>query len=74
MIAVINFGSQFAHLIARRVRDLGVYSEILPYDVNISKIKEMKEREEAELASWEKELESVKIKIESIEKGIFSKI
>lgn len=32
MIAVLNFGSQFAHLIARRVRDLGVRAEILPCD------------------------------------------
>ena len=41
MLLVVNFGSQLAHLIARRVRDLGVYSEIVPYDVSIDKIKEM---------------------------------
>lgn len=32
MIVILNFGSQFLHLIARRVRDLGVKAEILPFD------------------------------------------
>ncbi|TXT59189.1 MAG: GMP synthase [glutamine-hydrolyzing] [Promethearchaeota archaeon] len=41
IIAVIDFGGQYCHLIARRVRDLGVYSEIFPYDVDIDKLKEM---------------------------------
>lgn len=30
-VLVISFGGQYAHMISRRVRDLGVYSEVLPY-------------------------------------------
>lgn len=40
MVIILNFGSQFAHLIARRVRDLGVKAEILPFDTPVSKILE----------------------------------
>ena len=39
MIIVLNFGSQFAHLIARRVRDQGVRAEILPHDADAAAIR-----------------------------------
>jgi GMP synthase (glutamine-hydrolyzing), N-terminal domain or A subunit len=39
-LAVIDFGSQFNQLIARKVRELGVYSELFPYNVSMETLKE----------------------------------
>ena len=33
-ILILDFGSQYTQLIARRVREIGVYCELMPYDVN----------------------------------------
>ena len=39
-VAVLDFGGQYAHLICRRVRGLGVYAALLPHDVKYAEIKE----------------------------------
>lgn len=41
LIMVIDFGSQFNQLITRRIRDLGVYSELHNPSVTIEEIKEL---------------------------------
>lgn len=40
LVLVLDFGGQPNQLVARTVRKLGVYSEMLPYDTPIQKIKE----------------------------------
>lgn len=40
-VLVLDFGAQYGQLIARRVRDLNVYSEIVPCDTSADEIREM---------------------------------
>lgn len=41
LLLVLDFGSQYTQLIARRVRELGVYAEIHPYNTSVEKISEL---------------------------------
>ena len=41
MIIVIDFGSQFNQLIARRVREHSVYCQVEPSDISVSKIRSL---------------------------------
>ena len=39
-VLVLDFGSQYTQLIARRLRELSVYSEILPFDTSVEALRE----------------------------------
>src|SRR5438105_14427543 len=43
-VLVIDYGAQYAQLIARRVRECKVFSEILPHDVSIEEIRKRRPR------------------------------
>ncbi len=45
-VVVLDFGGQYSHLIVRRCRELGVYTELLPYEIPIEELKRGIEAEE----------------------------
>ena len=44
MILILDFGSQYTQLIARRVREAKVYCEIHPFNLAVEKIRALKPR------------------------------
>ena len=43
-IVILDFGGQYCHLISRRIREMNVYTEIMPYDASINEIIQLEER------------------------------
>ncbi|GBF23838.1 GMP synthase [glutamine-hydrolyzing] subunit B [archaeon MnTg01] len=40
-IVVLDFGSQYSHLICRRIREFSVYAELVPYDISLDELKKL---------------------------------
>ena len=40
-IVVLDFGSQYSHLICRRIRDFSVLAELVPYNISLDELKKL---------------------------------
>ena len=70
-VPVIDFGGQYSQLVTKRIRELRVYSELIPYDIDIKKIKE-KNPSGLILSGSPYSILSDREKAPSIDKEIFS--
>jgi GMP synthase (glutamine-hydrolysing) len=43
-VLILDFGSQYTKLIAKAVRELGVYAEIVPWDISVEEIRRIAPR------------------------------
>ncbi|MAL98435.1 glutamine-hydrolyzing GMP synthase [Hydrocarboniclastica marina] len=43
-LLILDFGSQYTQLIARRIREIGVYCEVKPFDISVEEIREFSPR------------------------------
>ena len=40
-IIILDFGSQYSHLICRRIRDANIFCEIYPYNITAEKLQKL---------------------------------
>jgi GMP synthase (glutamine-hydrolysing) len=70
-VLVLDFGGQYSQLIARRVRELRVFSELIPYDADIETIKAKKPKGLI-FSGSPYSINSKKNKVPSVDKKFFS--